>query len=121
KDERSAGSGNSPHAQPAAENALDHRITENVLRRANRVEPSAMHDMDAVGIHRSKVEVVQYGDHPTPGLHEIACDVHDDELVLDVEAGYGLIQEQIARLAIQNRNPHLAQHAGQLHPLLLAT
>ena len=79
-----------------------------------------MHDEDAVGEHGGQIEVVQDGDDAAAALGEIARHVHDDQLVLDVEAGHRLVEKQVARLAVEHRRPDLAKHARKLHALLLA-
>jgi hypothetical protein len=45
-----------------------------------------MHDEDAVGEHRRQIEVVQYRHHAPSPPREIPRYVHDDQLVLDIEA-----------------------------------
>ena len=57
---------------------------------------------------------------PPPRSRKVAGDVHDDQLVPDVEARHRLVEEQVARLAVEHRRPDLAEHARQLHALLLA-
>ncbi len=51
---------------------------------------------------------------PPPRLAKARRDLHDDELMLDIEAGDGLIEKEKARLAIQNRLPDLAEIRGQV-------
>ena len=48
---------------------------------------------------------------PPPRRAKSAASLHDDELMLDVEAGHRLIEEQPARLAVAHRLPDLAEHA----------
>ena len=112
--------GSTPTLSLHSKTSGDHLVAEHLLRRAGGGKPAAMHDEDAVGVHGGQVEVVQDRDHAAAAPGKIAGDVHDHELVPDVEARHRLVEKQIARPAVEHRRPDLAKHAGQLHALLLA-
>src|SRR5690606_35006816 len=67
-----------------------------------------------------QVEVVHHGDHPAAARAIVPGELHDGQLVADVEAGDGLVEHQEAGHAVEDRVPDLRQHAGKLDALLLS-
>lgn len=58
--------------------------------------------------------------HPAARLGAGSAQLHQRELVGEVEGGDRLVEEQPARAALVHRRPDLGEHPGQLHPLLFA-
>lgn len=79
-----------------------------------------LHQHDLMGKHRAQVQVMHHRHHTAACAGKVAGDLHDSQLVADVQARHGFVQKQPAGHAADHGAPDLAEHAGQLHALLLA-
>ena len=75
---------------------------------------------DAVGGERRKVEVVEDGKDAAAGRGVLADDLHDEELMGEVEAAGRLVEEQVAGAGLIRGRGELDQRAGEMDPLLFA-
>jgi hypothetical protein len=71
------------------------------------------HHDEAVGTGRREVEVMEHGDDRSALAGEIGCGIHHRELMAQIKAGDGFVEEQDLAGCIARARGELRQNAGE--------
>ena len=82
-------------------------------------EPPSLEQEEHIAILERYADVVEDSYDGAIVVQQPACDVEEVELVVNVEARRGLVEEEILGLARLVVVPDLGQHTRELHLLLL--
>lgn len=110
----------SAHAEAAPIGARQQIIAQQRLWAGLFEQTPLGEECDTVGEHRGEVEIMHDRHHPAAGVGKVPGDLHNLQLMRDIEARNRFVEEQPAGLTGLDRLPHLAQDAGKLNALLLA-
>ena len=102
----------------AVDAAQDSRL-QHMIRRAGPCDPAAMHRRNAVRQRPGETQIVQYDQHAATPTRLAPHDRAHLDLVFQVEAGGGLVEQEIAG-RVRVRAAELGQRARQVGAVPLA-